>query len=257
MKETAMEQSISLEKPAALLASRRSDHPITLGQAGWALLFVGIYLAGLVAVMIPAVLAGLISTEPGPFTATFMVGATSVIYLALYFHLIRRNRLSFVDLGFRWPTRRMFHLLWQIPAAIVAGTTLQVLFLAALAPLGVDTSKAGATGSGPLADLPGIDPALGVVVFLSVAVFTPIWEEVLFRGAFLSGLSRRFRPWVAVVLSALIFTLVHGILINFAGLFTLGIALALLRRFHQNLWASVLLHAAQNALVFLVVLTLL
>jgi hypothetical protein len=237
-------------------APHRQEHPITLGQAGWALLFVGLYTAGLVAVMIPVVLTGLVSTEPGPFIATTLGGATVVIYLALYFHLFRRNRLSFADLGFRRPTRRMFHLLWQIPAAIVTAGLLQILFLSALAPLGVDTSEAGAAGSGPLADLSGIEPALGILVFLATAVFTPLWEEVLFRGAFLSGLSRRFRPWAAIVLSALIFALAHFALINFVGLFTLGIALALLRRFHQNLWASVLLHAAQNALVFLVVLTL-
>jgi len=44
------------------------------------------------------------------------------------------------------------------------------------------------------------------------------------------------------------------VLLTFAYLFALGIALALVRRFHQNLWAPVLLHAVNNALAVLIVL---
>ncbi|MFF2032424.1 CPBP family intramembrane glutamic endopeptidase [Arthrobacter sp. NPDC058192] len=103
-----------------------------------------------------------------------------------------------------------------------------------------------------IADLPIPYVVLG---FLIIAVLTPLWEEVLFRGAFLSGLSRRFRPFVAVMLSAALFVAYHLVLLTFAYFFALGIALALVRRFHQNLWAPVLLHAANNALVLIVVLT--
>lgn len=102
-----------------------------------------------------------------------------------------------------------------------------------------------------IADLPTPFVVLG---FLIVAVLTPLWEEVLFRGAFLSGLSRRCSPFVAVVLSAALFAACHLVLLTFAYLFALGIALALVRRFHQNLWAPVLLHAVNNALVVLIVL---
>jgi hypothetical protein len=57
------------------------------------------------------------------------------------------------------------------------------------------------------------------------------------QHAFLSGLSRRFRPLVAVMLSAALFVACHLVLLTFAYFFALGIALALVRRFHQNLWA--------------------
>jgi hypothetical protein len=251
-----MDQDTSLVKPDKRSDARPAEHPVTLRQSGRALLFVGLYLAGFVGVMIAAAMLGFVGAEAGPFVTTFLVGTTAVIYLALYLHLFRRNRLTLEQVGFRRPTRRMFHLIWQIPASILAALTLQILFLAALAPLGVDTAGAGAA-NGPLADLPGLSPTLVVVAFLVIAVLTPIWEEVLFRGAFLSGFSRRFRPWVAVVLSAALFAVLHLALINFAGLFTLGIALALLHRFHRNLWAPILLHAVNNAFVMLVVFALL
>ena len=61
---------------------------------------------------------------------------------------------------------------------------------------------------------------------------------------------------MAIILSAAIFAAVHVIPLSFPYLFTLGIALALLRRFHQNLWAPILLHAANNCLVALFALTI-
>jgi membrane protease YdiL (CAAX protease family) len=60
---------------------------------------------------------------------------------------------------------------------------------------------------------------------------------------FLTGFARRFKPFAAVVLSAALFASIHLVLLTFAYLFALGIALALISRFHQNLWAPVLLHA--------------
>jgi hypothetical protein len=59
-----------------------------------------------------------------------------------------------------------------------------------------------------------------------------------FRGAFLTGFARRFKPFAAVVLSAALFASIHLVLLTVAYLFALGIALALICRFpQQNLWA--------------------
>jgi hypothetical protein len=47
---------------------------------------------------------------------------------------------------------------------------------------------------------------------LSVAIVAPIGEELLFRGALLRSLQRRFRPWVAVAITAVVFAAVHPLL---------------------------------------------
>ncbi len=224
---------------------------VTLRQAGWALLFVVIYAAAFFAAVLAAGLLGLIDSVTAVVVIS-LCGVTAVIILALYLHLFRRNRLSLGDLGFRRPTRRMFHLLWQIPGSMLAAGALQGLFLSALAPLGVDTSSAGSSDD-PLSEvITGVPAPVFVIAFLVIAVLTPLWEEVLFRGAFLSGFLRRFRPFTAIVLSAALFAAVHLVLLTFVYLFALGVALALLQRFHRNLWAPVLLHAANNAVVTLV-----
>lgn len=168
--------------------------------------------------------------------------------LALYIHLFRRNRLTPADVRFSRPTPRLFHLLWQIPATIIVCASLQGLFLITLTSIGGGTASAG-TVNDPLADIVNLSVPLVVVCLLVIAVLTPIWEEILFRGAFLDGLTRRFRSGLAIVLSAALFAAAHFVPLTFVYLFTLGIALALLRRFHRNIRAPILLYAANNALV--------
>lgn len=232
---------------------RRQVTPATLGQAVWALTSVAIYIAVVAGAIVAVGLLGFIEFTVLSLLPIFLVTVTAAVILALYIHLFHRNGLIPADLGFRRPTARLFHLLWQIPVIIIMCGSLQGIFLVALTSIGVDTTSAGNVDD-PLADIGSLSVPLVVVCLLVIAVFTPIWEEILFRGAFLDGLTRRFGPGVAIVLSAVLFAAVHLVPLTFVYLLTLGIALALLRRFHQNLWAPILLHAANNALVTLSVL---
>ncbi|WP_258064506.1 CPBP family intramembrane glutamic endopeptidase [Arthrobacter sp. ZGTC131] len=224
--------------------------PVTLGQAAWALMFVAIYIALVVGVILALGLPGIIDFTLESLLLVLLTTITAAAILALYVHLYRRNNLTPADLGFRRFTPRLFHLLWQIPAAIIVCAIMQGL---SLALTGIDATTAEAADD-PLADLAGLPASLAVIAVLVIAVLTPVWEEVLFRGAFLDGLSRRLRPSVAIILSAALFAAVHIVPLSFPYLFTFGIALALLRRFHQNLWAPILLHATNNALVVLLAL---
>lgn len=44
---------------------------------------------------------------------------------------------------------------------------------------------------------------------LCVALLGPVVEELFFRGAILKALLRKYRPWVAIVVSGLVFGLIH------------------------------------------------
>lgn len=230
------------------------DSPVTLKQASWTLLFVVLYVAVFAGAVWAVGRLGVVHFTPGALIMLALPGATAAAMLALYVHLIRKHRLSLAALGFRPPTPKMFHLLWQIPLAIFSAASLQAFFLTVLAVLGVDISALGSSNDA-LAGIAELPVPSVVVAFIVIAVLTPLWEEALFRGAFLSGFLRRFKPAAAILLSAALFASVHLVLLSVAYLFALGVALALLRRFHGNLWAPVLLHAANNALVMLLVFT--
>ena len=227
---------------------------VTLGQAAWALMFVALYVLAAAGALAALGLSGAVRFTLESLLPAALGSITAAAMLAVHVHLLRRNSLSATDLGFRRPGPRMLHLLWQIPAAVMACLLAQGLFIGLLSLLGIDTSAAASTND-PLDDIGGLSPLLTALVVLVIAVLTPLWEEVLFRGAVLDGLSRRVRPFTAIILSAALFAAVHLVLVGFAYLFMLGVTLAWLRRFHRNLWAPVLLHAANNALVTLVVLS--
>ncbi|MCC9145156.1 MULTISPECIES: CPBP family intramembrane glutamic endopeptidase [unclassified Arthrobacter] len=227
---------------------------VSLGQAAWASMFVALYILAASAALVALGLSGVVDFTLESLLAAALGSVTAAAMLGLYVHLFRRNSLTLGDLGFRRPGLRILHLLWQIPGTIIVCMLAQGLTLGLLSLTDFDTATARST-SDPLEDIGGLSTPLIVAVVLVISVLTPLWEEVLFRGAILDGLSGRFRPFAAVVLSAAVFAAVHLVLVGFAYLFLLGIALALLRRFHRNIWAPMLLHAANNALVTLVVLT--
>jgi len=235
-------------------ADRLQAKPITLKQAFRALLFVALYVASLAGGILAVGLLRLVEFTASSLLLLVLGGATAAAMSALYVHLIRKYGLRFGDLGFRRLSPRMFHLLWQVPAAIIASACVQGLAMAGFGQLGMDTSSAGASNS-PLSAVAGMPAPFILCAVILAAVLTPLWEELLFRGVFLSGFLLRFGPFVAIVLSAAVFASAHLVVVTFPYLFALGIALALLRRFHQNLWAPVVLHAVNNGLVALIVLT--
>jgi membrane protease YdiL (CAAX protease family) len=82
---------------------------------------------------------------------------------------------------------------------------------------------------------------------IAAALIAPVCEEVFFRSFTFMGFLRRMPLWVAVVLSALLFALVHLDLASFAVLFCIGLALAFLRWYSNSIWPGIILHTLNNA----------
>lgn len=226
---------------------------ITLKQAFRTLLFVVIYLVVVSAIALSLGLLHLIKVDAITFAAYFLGIVTLASMLAIYLHLMRHYRLSFADLGFRKPRARMLHLAWQIPVTIVGATGIEGLAMTILGNLDSGKSRSGTTSSS-MFGLSSAPLLAAVALIVIVTVLTPLWEEVLFRGAIFSGFYRRFTPLSAIALSAIFFALIHVVSLAMPYLFVLGISLAWLYRFHQNLLAPVLLHATNNSLVVAVVI---
>ena len=85
-----------------------------------------------------------------------------------------------------------------------------------------------------------------LLYFLSVAVLPPLLEEFLFRGALLQSF-RVFGDGFAILLSALMFALLHGNLIQAPNAFLMGIGLGFFAVVSHSLWVSILIHFVNNA----------
>lgn len=84
------------------------------------------------------------------------------------------------------------------------------------------------------------------VMILSTVIVAPIVEEVVFRGLILSRLKKSMNVWVAIVISSLLFALLHGQLLWIIYTFFLGMLLAIIAEHFNTIGASIILHMAFN-----------
>ena len=98
-----------------------------------------------------------------------------------------------------------------------------------------------------------------VVMIVVAVVVAPLWEETLFRGFLQPYLARRAGVWPAIVLTAILFSLIHDVpgsrfLMWPAMVFPLALALGYAYHRTQRLSASILLHVLHNLIPVVVLL---
>lgn len=89
-----------------------------------------------------------------------------------------------------------------------------------------------------------------IFAFVITVVVTPFVEELYFRGFLFKGLLMHHRPWIAYVVSAGLFAVLHPPLLAMVHVFFIGLLLAYLVRETKSIWPSVLIHMLNNAVVF-------
>ncbi len=95
------------------------------------------------------------------------------------------------------------------------------------------------------------------LTFLAVAISAPLAEELVCRSVFLSSF-RRFTPrWLAVILSSLLFGIMHGNLYQASYAFVGGVFLGVIFCRYDSVLPSMVVHFAFNAASFLFQLLLL
>lgn len=88
---------------------------------------------------------------------------------------------------------------------------------------------------------------MSLPVMIAVSVMAPLSEEVLCRGVILR-LAERVSPrfWVANVIQALAFGILHGNLVQGIYAFALGLVIGYIYGKYRNIWLCMLLHGAMN-----------
>lgn len=89
-----------------------------------------------------------------------------------------------------------------------------------------------------------------MLAFLALVVIAPIAEEVLFRG-YLYGKLRQYVPiWASVIVTSLLFALVHLQWNVAIDVFVLSVILCLLREKTGSISSSIIVHMIKNAIAF-------
>ncbi|WP_050008127.1 CPBP family intramembrane glutamic endopeptidase [Butyrivibrio sp. WCE2006] len=128
-------------------------------------------------------------------------------------------------------------------------------FILFMFPMGIIGSLIGSGLASVLSVLSGVtmddylsemlvNMPLPAVLLLSV-ILAPIFEEILFRYAVI-GYSRRYGEWNAIIISALIFGLIHTNIFQFFYAFFLGIMLGYVYIYTRKLIYTIIMHVTFN-----------
>ncbi len=87
-----------------------------------------------------------------------------------------------------------------------------------------------------------------LLLLFVVAVVPGICEEVAFRGLIYQGIRNTYGKTVALVVSSILFAIIHLSLWNFVALVLMGLFLGYLRERSGSIWPGVVAHSLNNAL---------
>jgi membrane protease YdiL (CAAX protease family) len=215
--------------------------------------FLGIYLLQSVVVTLTGPLEG----ERGAFrtNVTFCAGAAVTIVVIFAVARVRFAR-GLKGFGFRLRT---------VPRDLgVAFVSLWAVWPLVLAMI-VLTTAVGRAFRGQnfempqhrelelMAEFPGVFLRI-LIIFLAV-VIAPLLEEVLFRGL-LQTVIRSYvgRPWPAVIVTSILFAMVHENLEHWPALFVLGMGLGYVYEKSGSLFQPIFMHALFNGVTIVAAL---
>ncbi len=205
----------------------------------------------IIALLLAVALAGgvLSFLDPANVALGFVLGSLifgAVVFPTVWFLGLRRQRLSPAWLGLVRPRTPLAQTAAFTLVALVAGMGFTGLYGLTVRVLGLEILVPEAITPDIL--LPGPSFALS---FFALAVWTPLVEEVFFRGFIFRPLLSRFGLPAALIGSAAVFSLFHALPGVLLPIFVTGMLLAYLYHRTGSLWPPITAHAAQNALVVL------
>lgn len=86
-----------------------------------------------------------------------------------------------------------------------------------------------------------------LVAMFCVIIVAPLFEEMLFRGLVMGELMKIMRPWAAITVQAILFSVAHEVLFQSIFAFAVGIVLGIVYHRTQSIKTSAICHGVFNA----------
>lgn len=170
----------------------------------------------------------------------------AILFFPLWLFVVDKYNLSLSDLGFKKVS------IWQVIKTVMLCYGFYLVASMAIAAI---LSYTGLR-------LPGFEeqdsylPLFGYdffglsIAFIVVAVLAPLLEELFFRGFIYRTFKKTWPVWLASILTAVVFALVHFQFQTFLPLFFLGLILNYAYQRTGSLWTSVAFHSLNNTIAF-------
>ncbi len=173
-------------------------------------------------------------------TALFLIGATSPIFFFIWAWVRFFDRRPYWTLGLRLRGAASYYTRGLLVGFVMFGAAVGIA-----AMLGYTTFESG----DPLQQ--GSAAVGGVLIVALGWIVQGASEEVLCRGWLLPSIGARYRPWLGVLVSSLLFALLHSLnpnlnVIAMLNLFLFGLFAALYALYEAGLWGVFALHSVWN-----------
>lgn len=196
---------------------------------------------GLLAIFLLPAQAALIPLQVG---AQFLSGFLAIGYLVTK---ARRSGASLVELG--WSGERLGSNIAYGIGGYVA--TLPLIAVLGMLSKWIFQNSSNTSPNPAMALMGGQNTALEqVLLFVTISVGAPLFEEFFFRGVLFTGLRRRFAALPSILLSTVVFACVHPTQ-DWLPILGLGFSFAVMRHLRQSLVPGITAHFLQNTVTFL------
>ena len=176
-----------------------------------------------------------------------MMGSTeALIQVALVVNLLSLPLIILMVKSKRGSVWRDY-MAWR-PVGLARTVLWVIICLLSVFAMGILHQALGWRESGFMDELPQMQSRLWLIV--SVVVVAPIFEEMVFRGFVYGGFERSLGAFPALLLSSVLFTVLHGQYnaYELAQIFVLGMVLGLARMRTQSLFTPMVMHAVNNGM---------
>lgn len=192
-------------------------------------------------------------SRPGLIATIGSLFVQNALFVAVVAYLVRRYKTSLATIGLRAPTARQILLGVGLGMALMFLSTLvETSLMRLLSPQTVAHLREAGKDFDAGAMFGSLrSPWLRLAVLLGGAVAAPIGEEVFFRGLVYNALKARFGIGVGIVVSGLLFALVHIGPLALLIIFPMGMLLAYVYERTKSLWVTITMHALNNGVSFL------
>lgn len=186
-------------------------------------------------------------TQSSALLVPLVLASQAAVFLAVFLAVLwNGRRLSLRTLGLGplpngWLKRGTLWGLGAIPPAIAVNAVTFVLF-------GVEQTNPQVEMLAPAG------PSLWgfLLVLPLVSVLVPFVEELAFRGVLYGWLRRHLTSGLTMALSAVVFSIAHGIPQLIPALLLVGLLLARLREMENSLWPCIAMHGVFNAVMTMI-----
>ncbi|MEX3625719.1 lysostaphin resistance A-like protein [Viridibacillus arvi] len=167
-----------------------------------------------------------------------------ILILGVYFIALRPKKLSWSEVGIKRITMKDWKIIVILSVILMVGAVI-IIVLTSFIGNSWENSKTEAIQQ-------NVTFITVLIAFISAAVISPIYEEIFYRGFIYRWLRTRIGFIGAILLSSIIFTIVHIPTYNVMPVnFFSGIIFALAYERTNSIWPSVIIHGLTNGIMVL------